>query len=110
MTEAKRVEKHFITLEYSEKAETILKEHDIEFKREKLVELVEESEEAKKREERFHELKWVPIPPELYNELDKLCDIAGYDTDQHILTILRREVSSAHVGENEYGQKIIDNF
>jgi uncharacterized protein HemY len=110
MTEAKRVVKHFITLEYSKKAETVLKEHDIEFKREKLVELVNESEEAKKREERFHELKWVPVPPEIYSELDNLCNINNWDTNKHIITILRREVNSAEVVENEDGQKIVHNF
>jgi hypothetical protein len=108
--EAKRIEKNFITLEYSKRAENVLKEHDIDFKREKLVELVNESEEAKKREEWFHNQVWFPIPPDLYNEIDTLCKFAGYDTDTHIKTILRRETRSAHIGETKNGKKIIDNF
>jgi len=87
----------------SEKIINFLKENNIKFQVWKLHEL--EGEDYKPLEKTIN----VSIPEELYNELDKLCKINNWDTDEKIINILGEAKFSAEI-DGPDGFKRVINF
>jgi hypothetical protein len=61
------------------------------------------------KQKQKNNIKMIEIPKEVYRKLDFLCSINKWDTDKHIITILKREIHSAEILD-ENGKKQVINF
>jgi hypothetical protein len=98
-----------IHLKCSEKAINLLKENNIKFQVWKLHEIKELQELKEEDYEPLEKTIAVSVPEELYNELDKLCKINAWDTNEKIIKLLRESVFSAEISD-ENGFKQVHNF
>jgi len=92
-----------IHLKCSEKAIKLLKENNVKFQVWKLHELKEEEYGP------LEKTTNVSIPETLYNELDKLCKINNWNTDEKIIELLGESVFSAEISD-ENGFNQVHNF
>ena len=98
-----------IHLKCSEKAINLLKENNIKFQVWKLHEIKELLELKEDDYEPLEKAINVSIPEELYNELNKLCKINNWDTDEKIIEILGESVFSVEI-DGPNGFKRVINF
>ena len=93
----------------SEKAINFLKENNVKFQVWKLHEIKELLELKEEDYEPLEKTINVSIPEDLYNDLDKLCKINNWDTDEKIIELLREAVFSAEI-DGPNGFKRVMNF
>lgn len=98
-----------IHLKCSEKAIKLLKENNVKFQVWKLHEIKEILELKEEDYEPLEKTINVSIHEKLYNELDKLCKINNWDTNEKIIRILGDVIFSAEI-DGPNGFKRVINF
>ncbi|MHA1195772.1 MAG: hypothetical protein ACTSRH_04455 [Promethearchaeota archaeon] len=92
-----------IQIEYSPEIVKALKQGDIPFEIWKIIDLDEEL-----RDKNVDNVL-ISIPRKIYNDLDKLCKIANWNTEKKIVSILEEAVLSAELTDVN-GFPHVDNF
>jgi len=87
----------------------LLKENNVKFQVWKLHELKDLLELKEEDYEPLEKEINVSIPKALYNDLDKLCKINNWDTDEKIIELLGEAVFSAEI-DGPNGFKRVINF